>query len=120
MSGIFVSYRRSDTQDVAGRIFDRLVERFSRDVVFKDVDSIPLSVPFPAYLQQTLSSSDAVLILIGPTWLTASDAIGRSRLQDPDDFVRIEVETALRLGVPTIPITVSNAPMPSPAELPEP
>ena len=119
MPGVFLSYRRSDSQDVAGRIFDRLAERFSRFAVFKDVDSIPLGVHFPAYLEQVLSNSDAILVLIGPTWLTARDETGHARLENPDDFVRMEVETGLRLKTPTIPVTVSNAAMPAPAALPE-
>jgi len=120
MPGIFLSYRRSDTQDVAGRIFDRLAARFSRYAVFKDVDSIPLGVLFPAFLQHTLTNSDAVLVLIGPTWLTCRNATGVARLDDSEDFVRMEVETALSLGRPTVPVTVSNAAMPRRSELPEP
>jgi hypothetical protein len=120
MPGVFISYRRSDAQDVAGRIFDHIAARFSRSAVFKDVDSIPLGVRFPAFLEHALRDSDAVLVLIGPTWLTCRDDAGRARLDDPQDFVRREVETALRLGTPTVPVTVSNAQMPSRSELPEP
>jgi hypothetical protein len=119
MPGIFLSYRRSDSQDAAGRIFDRLTARFSTNAVFKDVDSIPLAVRFPSVLEQTLRDSDVVLVLIGPTWLTCRDELGRARLDDPEDFVRMEVETALRLGTPTVPVTVSHARMPRRAELPE-
>jgi len=70
--GIFLSYRRSDTEDVAARIFDVLVERFSRDAVFKDVDSIPLAVPFTTFIENALKSSHVVLVLIGPKWLQNS------------------------------------------------
>jgi hypothetical protein len=120
MSGIFLSYRRSDTQDIAGRIFDRLAERFSREAIFKDVDSIPLGVSFPAFLEKTLKSSDVVLVLIGSTWLTCCNPDGKRRLDDPADFVRIEVETSLRLELPTIPVTVGSVPMPTPSDLPDP
>ena len=119
MSRVFLSYRRSDSQDVAGRIFDRLADHLSRDGVFKDVDSIPPGVSFPEHLQQALSRCSAVLVLIGPTYLTCTDADGRRRLfDDPDDFVRREVETALGLGLPVIPVTVANAAMPSVDQLP--
>lgn len=120
MAGVFLSYRRSDAQDVAGRIFDRLAERFSRDAVFKDVDSIPLGAPFPAVLDRAIRSSDALLVLIGPTWLSCRNPDGTRRLDEPADFVRTEVETGLRLGLPTVPVTVGNAPMPGRHDLPEP
>jgi hypothetical protein len=116
---IFISYRRFDSQDVTGRIYDSLTTRFPKESVFKDVHSIPLGVPFPEYFQGRLRRARAVLVVIGPTWLTVVDANGRRRLDDPNDFVRVEVETALRSGVLTIPVTVSNAPTPGPGELPE-
>jgi Ankyrin repeats (many copies)/TIR domain len=118
MTKLFVSYRRSDSADAAGRIYDRLVAEFSRENVFKDVDCIPLSASFPDYLRDTLRKANAVLVVIGPTWLTTASESRESRLQDPADYVRMEVETALRLGIPTIPVTVSNAVMPQVHELP--
>jgi TPR repeat protein len=118
MPVIFISYRRSDSQDVTGRIYDRLVGRFTPRQVFKDVDNIPLGVSFPLHLQQMLSKAGAVLVIIGPTWVTATDDRGRRRLDDPNDFVRLEVETALRAGIPVIPVLVSNAVMPAAGDLP--
>jgi len=120
MSGIFISYRRSDAQDVAGRIFDRLIVQFTPSAVFKDVDNLPLGVSFREYIVHVIGASDAVLVLIGPTWLTCCDAQGRRRLDQTDDVVRLEIETALRLSRPTIPITVSHAQMPTASDLPEP
>ncbi len=119
MSHIFLSYRRSESADVAGRIYDSLVAEFSRDGVFKDVDSIPISVPFRNYIRDALENVRTVVVVIGPTWATITGENGRPRLEDPKDFVRMEVEMALRLGIPTIPITVSNAGMPEPRDLPE-
>src|SRR5262245_22905959 len=100
MPTIFISYRRSDSQDVTGRIYDRLVARFSRERVFKDVDSIPLGVSFPLHIKQMLSKTSMALVIIGPSWLNARDEQGRRRLDDPNDLVRLEVEAALRAGIP--------------------
>jgi hypothetical protein len=120
MSRVFLSYRRSDSQAVAGRIFDRLTLHLSRDSVFKDVDSIPAGVDFSNHLHQALSDCSAVLVLIGPTYLTCTDTGGRRRLfDDPEDFVRREVEAALSLNLPIIPVTVSNASMPTATQLPQ-
>lgn len=118
MPVIFISYRRSDSQDVTGRIYDRLVSRFDRKQVFKDVDNTPLGVSFPLHIQQMLGKSGIVLVIIGPTWLNAADEQGRRRLNDPNDFVRVEVETALRANIPVVPVLVSNASMPLAGELP--
>lgn len=119
MAGVFLSYRRVDTQDVAGRLFDRLVEHFSREQVFKDVDSLPAGVPFPEFLEQTLRAADAVLVLIGPHWMTCRGADGKRRLEDPLDFVRVEVELSLQLGLPTIPVFVGQVAVPTASDLPE-
>jgi hypothetical protein len=119
MPTIFISYRRSDSQDVTGRIYDRLVGKFTKEQVLKDVDNIPLGVSFPLHLQQMLRKADVVLVIIGPAWTTATDAKGRRRLDDPNDFVRVEVEAALRGKIPVIPILVSNATMPQVDDLPK-
>jgi hypothetical protein len=117
---IFISYRRSDSLDATGRIYDRLSEEFGPTAVFRDIDSIPLGVSFPELLKGALSRTDVVLVVIGPTWLTAADGEGRRRLDDPADFVRLEIETALSCDVPVIPVVVSNARLPSQSELPGP
>jgi len=118
MPVIFISYRRSDSQDVTGRIYDRLVTKFERKQVFKDVDNIPLGVSFPMHLQQVISKASVVLVIIGPNWVHAADSQGRRRLDDPNDLVRVEVESALRSKMPVIPVLVSNARMPLASELP--
>jgi hypothetical protein len=115
MAGIFISYRRSDTQDVAGRIFDRLTQQFSQEMVFKDVDSIPLSVPFPLFLLEKVKSSDVVIALIGPDWVSLLER----RSMDLTDYVRLEIETAFDLGVPIVPVTVRNMCLPQASNLPE-
>src|SRR5476649_137833 len=95
MHGLFVSYRRSDSADATGRIYDRLVSELGKDKVFKDVDSIPLGADFRAHLNAVVSGCQAVLAVVGPRWLDARNEAGVRRLDDADDFVRIELEAAL-------------------------
>src|SRR5262245_28727874 len=95
MPKVFVSYRRSDSPEVTGRIYDRLVEQFGPDRVFRDLDSIPAGVDFRAEIARGVEECGAVLVVIGPGWLVAADANGNRRLDDPNDFVRPEVEAAL-------------------------
>jgi hypothetical protein len=118
MTGVFICYRRSDSEDVVGRIYDYLVHKFGKNLVFKDVDSIPLAVSFPAYLASVLSASAVVLVVIGRNWLNCRNDVGTRRIDDPHDYVRIEILTALDRGIPTVPLLVSNARMPSSNELP--
>ncbi len=115
---IFISYRRSDSADNAGRIYDRLVEEFGEDPIFKDVDSIPLGSDFKEYLNQKVSECNVLLAIIGDRWVDASDATGKRRLEDPDDFVRVEIESALEKGIPVIPLLVRGAQMPVEENLP--
>jgi hypothetical protein len=115
---IFISYRRDDSQADTGRIYDRLVARLPPGSVFRDVDSIPAGEDFRRVLSDAVGGCDIVLVVIGPRWVTATGPNGRRRLDDPADFVRVEVESALRLGVRVVPVLVSNAAMPTPADLP--
>ena len=119
MATIFISYRRADSASETGRIYDRLVERYGRERVFKDVDSIPPGANFPEYITSSIQASDIALIVIGPRWLDASTGFGQRRLDDPADYVRIEIETALRLGVPVVPVLLTRATMPPARRLPE-
>jgi hypothetical protein len=114
---VFISYRRQDSADVTGRIYDRLVQRFAREQIFKDVDSIPLGVDFRSHLEGVVGRCTLLLAVIGPAWLGAAGAKGR-RLDDPSDFVRIEIEAALARGIPVIPILVGGATPPDANELP--
>ena len=115
---IFISYRREETAYAAGWLFDRLAERFGRDQIFKDVDSIELGEDFVQEINRAVGSTDVLLALIGNRWLTATDDEGARRLDQPDDFVRIEIEAALSRDVRIIPILVDGATMPPAAELP--
>lgn len=116
---IFISYRRSDSADIAGRIYDRLTGRFGRNPIFKDVDSIPLGLDFKEFLDAKVSECSVLLAIIGDRWLEAIDELGERRLNDPADFVRIEIESAMKRGIPVIPLLVRGARMPREAELPE-
>jgi hypothetical protein len=115
---IFVSYRRDDSADVTGRVCDRLEARFGADGVFKDVTSIPIGSDFRTVLLQAVEEASVILVVIGRQWVQMRDGAGRRRLDDPRDFVRIEVEAALARDVPVVPILVHQAMMPSESDLP--
>jgi hypothetical protein len=108
---IFISYRREDSAAITGRIYDRLVQQFGREAIFKDVDSMPLGVNYRKRLDVIVSECAVVLVVIGDRWI--------DRLQDPRDFVRIEVESALRRSIPVVPLLVQDAPLPTEESLPE-
>ena len=115
---IFVSYRRSDSADIAGRIYNHIVDRFGKDPVFKDVDSIPLGFDFKEYIDRMVKEISVMLVIIGDRWLDASDASGKKRLENPLDFVRIEIESALGRDIPVIPLLVHGAKIPREESLP--
>jgi glycerophosphoryl diester phosphodiesterase len=117
---VFISYRRQETAWPARELYDVLVAELGPDRVFKDVDNIEPGDDFVERIQSAVGSCQVLLALIGPQWLTITDARGARRLDDPADFVRLEVETALnRDDVRVIPILVDNAEMPTAQELPE-
>ena len=118
MSKIIVSYRRSDSAAITGRIFDRLIDRYGEELVFMDIDRIPFGTDFRHHIQDALRDADILLAVVGPTWL-GKTADGRTRIQDEADPVRVEIETALKQGLTVIPVLVDNAPMPGAADLPE-
>ncbi len=122
MPKIFISYRRQDSADATGRLHDRLDAEFGRDSVFMDIDSIPFSVDFRKRLNDSVQQTDVLLAVISDRWLDASfdkgPKTGKRRLEDPDDYVRIEIESALSLGIPVVPVLVGRASMPSEADLP--
>jgi hypothetical protein len=113
---VFISYRRGDAGDVVGRIYDRLVDRFGRTHVFKDVDSIPLGVDFRKHLSDSVGKCRVFLAVISRGWLQQSD--GERRIDQPNDFVRIEMEAALSRNIPVIPVLVQGAALPGEQELP--
>jgi WD40 repeat protein len=115
---IFMSYRRDDTDYPAAWLYDRLASHFSGNQVFKDIDSIELGDDFVEDITAAVQSCEVLLALIGTRWLTATGRDGRRRLDDPSDFVRVEIEAALTRGVRVIPVLVEGAQMPHADELP--
>ena len=110
MSLIFLSYRRTDSPQ-ACRVYDWLSRRFGEDAVFMDVSDIPFAVEFPDFIRDSIVSSKTVIALIGPSWL--------GRINEPDDPVRMEIETALSNRVPILPLLIGNTPMPDPEAMPQ-
>ena len=98
MPKLFISYRREDSNNIAGRIYDRLVEEFGKKNVFKDVDSIPLGSDFRQILREAVGECDVVLSVMGKHWIDATDLAGKKRLEEKTDFVRVELEAALGAG----------------------
>lgn len=119
MEGIFISYRREESAGHAGRIYDRLRERFGRDRVFMDVSAIEPGVDFVEAIDRAVGSCAVLLVIIGRQWLSCTDAAGRRRLDDPRDFIRLEVGTALRRNIRVVPVLVQDAAMPGEGELPD-
>jgi hypothetical protein len=115
---VFISYRREETAYAAGWLFDRLADRFGRGQIFKDIDSIQLGDDFVEVINTAVGSCDVLLALIGGQWLTITDEQGTARLDNPDDFVRLEIEAALTRNVRVIPILVAGAEMPRRDQLP--
>lgn len=115
-SGIFVSYRRDDSSGHAGRLADRLVDHFGRNRIFVDIDTIEPGEDFVAVIENAVASCEILIAVIGQNWLSPS---GSGRLDNPHDFVRLEIATALRRDIRVIPVLVQRASMPKPKDLPE-
>jgi hypothetical protein len=116
---VFINYRRDDSIGMAGRLHDRLAQTFGRDNLFMDVDNIPVGRDFADYLNSQVAACDAMLTVIGPNWLTAKDENGQRRLDNPEDFVVIEIGVALARNIPVVPVLVDGARMPKASELPD-
>lgn len=119
MPKIFISYRRADSRQIAGRIYDQIAAAFGKENVFKDIDKIPVGADFRKVIVDEVNQCDVVLVIIGQKWLNIADDTGHRRLDSQDDFVRIEIETALkRSNVTVIPVLVEGAVMPKSTDLP--
>jgi hypothetical protein len=119
IEGIFISYRRDESAGYAGRIAERFIEHFGEDRVFRDVDSVEAGLDFEEAIKSAVDSSGVLIAVIGKNWLTATDAAGRKRLENPDDYLRMEIATALQRNTRVIPLLVQGAAMPSAEQLPE-
>ena len=117
-TGIFISYRREDSEGEAGRLFDDLVRTFGDKSVFLDVAGISPGRDFRKEIEKKLSGCGVLLAMIGPTWASILDSDGLRRLDNPNDFVRLEIATALSRDIPVIPVLVRGAKMPQQGNLP--
>lgn len=119
MNDIFVSYRRSDSSSVVGRVIDRLETWFGKEQIFRDLDSIEYGQNFEEALNRAISGCRVCLVIIGDDWIDVRDEIGNRRIENENDWVRIELSSALEQGVHVIPVLVENAVMPERDQLPD-
>ena len=115
---IFINYRREDSAPYAGRLYDRLIEHFGDDQVFMDIDKIGAGEDFVEVINRKISACDIAIVSIGPDWLGATDESGKRRLDNAEDFVRMEIVTALKRKICVIPVLVDGARMPRKRDLP--
>lgn len=119
MSGIFISYRRSDSAGHTGRLADDLGQHLDEQALFRDIEAIEAGVDFVQALERAVSACTVMLVIIGPTWVSAATADGQKRLFQAGDFVRMEIEAGLGRDIRVIPVLVGDAQMPGAADLPE-
>ena len=118
MSRIFISYRRQDAAGDAGRLADHLNRRFGPARVFLDIETIDPGTDFERALTSSLQDTAAVLVVIGPRWLSLTKPDGTRRLDDPNDYVRREIEAVLGKNIPVVPVLVQGAALPRKEDLP--
>ena len=116
---IFICYRRADSNDISGRIYDHLSQHFGKETIFKDVDSVPLGVDFRSFINEVVGKCQVLLAVIGDHWLSITNEEGKRRLDDTRDYVRLEIESALKRNIPVIPLLVGKTTMPTEDDLPE-
>jgi hypothetical protein len=114
---IFISYRREDSEGEAGRLADDLAENFSQGSVFMDVDAIQPGRDFRKAIAENIHKCSVLLAVVGPGWLESKDALGQKRLEDSNDFVRLEISSALQREIPVVPVLVRAAKMPRAEQL---
>ena len=112
MPGIFISYRRGDSIGHTGRLYDLLSKHFGTAHVFMDIDTIGPGENFVEVIERTCDSCEVLLAVIGRSWISTVDQEGNRRLDDPGDFVRLEIVHAMKKGVRVVPVLVDGAPMP--------
>ncbi len=119
MRAIFVSYRRNDSEGEAGRLFADLVNHFGEASVFMDVAAIEMGRDYRIAIDQSVATCGVLLAIIGRDWIDAKNEAGQRRLDDPNDFVRLETASALKRVIPVVPVLVQGARMPRPDQLPD-
>ncbi|MEO0953336.1 MAG: toll/interleukin-1 receptor domain-containing protein, partial [Pseudomonadota bacterium] len=122
MSKIFISYRRDDSQWQTKRLYDALCDQVPKPKqnIFYDLDSMRVGRDFRAKIDAAVSQCDLMIAVIGKNWLSQVDnETGNRRIDDPNDFVRIEISTALRREIPVVPVLVDETTMPKAEKLPE-
>lgn len=119
MSRIFINYRRLDTEGYVGRLYDHLLKQFKPHDIFMDVQNIEPGADFVQVLEDAVAECDIFLAMIGPHWGKLTDETGERRLDAWNDYVRIELESALKQEKVVIPVLVGGAKMPNPNILPE-
>jgi hypothetical protein len=115
---IFISYRRDDAAGYARALYDRLVQHFSKERVFIDVDTIEPGLPFDEAIKLALDQCKVLLVVIGKRWMDKQAGM-EPRINDPKDFVRLEIAAALSRNIRVVPVLLDGAGMPSEKELPE-
>jgi len=110
---IFINYRRNDSISTAGRLHDRLAQTFGRKSLFMDVDHVPAGIDFVDYLNSQVAECDVFLAVIGPNWVDAKDDSGHRRLDNPKDYVTVEIAAALARNIRVIPVLVDGARAPN-------
>lgn len=115
---VFLSYRRADSKEVVTKIYDRLVQLLPSATIFRDIDSISLGAPFPTVLKERLERTTVGLVVIGNQWLSIPGNLGSRRIDEPNDYVRMEIEAMLLKGIPVIPCLVNGARLPTKTDLP--
>lgn len=116
---IFLSYRRNDSVGYAGRLSDRLSDYFGEKQLFIDVNAIRPGEDFINVIEQAVGCCEVLIAIIGKDWLTMTDPSGRRLLDNPEDFVRVEIASALSRNIRVIPVLVNGATMPRSEELPD-
>ncbi len=118
MAGIFISYRHNDNDVAAGRLADDLSEIFGRDAIFRDVNTLEAGEDYTKALDHALEACGVLIVIISPRWLNITDNMGNRRLEDPNDWVRIEIKRAIERGIRLIPVLIT-AEMPQESDMPE-
>ena len=120
MADIFVCYRRADSRGDAGRLVDSLEAHFNHSQIFRDVESLEAGVHYKSVIEAAIAQCVVLLAVIGPRWLEMPAADGSRRLDAENDFIRLEIGSALRQNITVVPVLVGGADMPAERDLPEP